>query len=92
MVLLCCQYHCCESFFVGILQGAQRANLWSGLLHTLTQGGASRTRAQSEKASGRLLAAIQLGSACLALANAEQLSGQSDAAESALRKAVTQLR
>lgn len=74
-----------------LLQGAQRATLWSGLFNSL-RFSSHKANAEATKASERLLAALQLGNACLALSAAENLSGHAAESEAALRKAVTQLR
>lgn len=65
-----------------------------GAVQALTGGSSSSSKAQlqTERAAERLLAALQLGSACLALAAAEALNGQQQAGEAALRTAVGQLR
>lgn len=85
---------CCQC----TLQGAQRANLWSGMLRgalravSSSSAAAKASTAEAERCSERLLAALQLGNACLALAAAEGSNGRPGDAAAALRTAVGQLR
>jgi hypothetical protein len=80
------------------LQGAQRANLWSGMLRgalravSSSSSAAKSAQAEAERCSERLLAALQLGNACLALSAAESSNGRPGEAAAALRSAVGQLR
>jgi hypothetical protein len=77
------------------MQGAQRSSLWAGTLRNaaaVMQPARARAAAQATRASDRLLAALQLGQACLALAQAQQAAGDAAAGEQALRKAVREVR
>jgi hypothetical protein len=58
-------------------------------MHAIRQ---SNTTHNTERSSERLMAALQLGSASLALAAAEQLNDRQPEAQAALSHAVSQLR